>query len=245
MIKEAIDRIIELSGPKTVRINGEEYSSERLNRIPKDIICEPLMLNSLKGFIDFIKSKSDIDFSKSGCLIHIITPTQVKLLSDLNSDGKRDTYVDTVATIPEFTFGHKYNNEEFLINVQAKFVNSPFCDNDKPLLLKFAGTVKNGSVTEYGDDGVTQKATVKVGVSTLADAQVPSPCHLFPYRTFIEIDQPGSDFIFRMFDDKSGGVDCALYEADGGAWRIEAKANIYRYLKAELEEIGINIPIVM
>lgn len=244
MIKEAIDRIIELSGPKTIEVNNEFYSKDKLNRIPNDILCESLQINSLKGLIDYIKAKAEFDFPSGMCLIHIISPTHIKLISDLNGDGCRKTYVDVVATIPEFRFGYKYNNEEFLINVQAKFVDS-MPSNDKELLLKFAGTVKTGSVSEYGDDGVSQKATVKVGVSSLADAKVPSPCRLYPYRTFTEVDQPGSEFIFRMFDDKNGGVDCALYEADGGAWMMEAKASIHDYLKTTLEEIGIDIPIVM
>ena len=244
MIKEAIDRIIELAGPKTIEVNNEFYSKDKLNRIPNDILCEPLQINSLKGLIDYIKAKVGYDFKAGKCLIHIISPTHIRLISDLNGDGCRETYVDVVATIPEFRFGYKYNNEEFLINVQAKFVDS-ISSNDKELLLKFAGTVKTGSVSEYGDDGVSQKATVKVGVSSLTDAKVPSPCRLYPYRTFTEIDQPGSEFIFRMFDDKNGGVDCALYEADGGAWMMEAKASIHDYLKTTLEEIGIDIPIVM
>ena len=38
-----------------------------------------------------------------------------------------------------------------------------------------AATVKDGTVAQYGDDGVTQKATVKTGLTSKADAVVPNP----------------------------------------------------------------------
>jgi hypothetical protein len=49
------------------------------------------------------------------------------------------------------------------------------------------------------------------------------------------VDQPISSFIFRMKDDRCGGVQCALFEADGGAWKINAMEAIKAYLIRELE----------
>ena len=245
MIKDAINRILELAGPKEININGETYSDKSLYRISQCLPVETLNLNSLRGIIDYIENNVNKDFADDECMLHIVTPTQVRLLSTLNDDYRRDVFVDAVAPLTEFRYGKKYGSEEFVINMQANFTDYEE-DNDKAIILKFAGTVKNGSVTEYGDDGVSQKATVKVGVASLADAEVPSPCHLYPYRTFVEVPQPGSDFIFRLFDNGNAGVECSLFEADGGAWRLEAKENILKYLKEELKRIGYKmIPIVM
>ena len=129
-------------------------------------------------------------------------------------------------------FGTFDNHESFCIALQSKFVDN----EDRKLLLKFAGTVQDGTVTEYGDDGISQKATVKTGLSSKSDAIVPNPVILKPFRTFLEVDQPESAFIFRM---KNGnyGVQCALFEADGGAWKIEAMKNIKEYLQEELKEV--------
>ena len=244
MIKEAIDRIIELAKPEKIEINGETYSNQHLHRIPETIPVETLDLNSLQGLVNYIQHNIETEFDSDKCMLHIVTPTQVTLISTLNNDLKRDVYVNAVAPLTEFRYGKKYPTEEFVINMQANFTDYQI-SNDKAVILKFAGTVKNGSVTEYGDDGISQKATVKVGVASLADAEVPSPCHLYPYRTFVEVPQPGSNFIFRLFDNGNAGVECALYEADGGAWRLEAKENIYKFLHDELERIGCKIPIVM
>lgn len=49
-----------------------------------------------------------------------------------------------------------------------------------------------------------------------------------------EVEQPVSDFIFRM--NQSSGVSCAIFEADGGAWKNAAMNNICKYLKESLPE---------
>ena len=67
-----------------------------------------------------------------------------------------------------------------------------------------------------------------------AAGSVPNPVTLKPYRTFLEVDQPASDFIFRM-KEYSGSIGCALFEADGGAWKMEAMQNMEAYLQDELK----------
>lgn len=76
---------------------------------------------------------------------------------------------------------------------------------------------------------IRKEATIKTGIASKGDAIVPSPVKLRPYRTFLEVEQPESEFIFRMRN-SGAGVQCALFEADGGAWRNQARKNIYNYL---------------
>ena len=47
--------------------------------------------------------------------------------------------------------------------------------------------------------------------------------------------QPESQFVFRMTEDKYDGVQCASFEADGGAWRLKAMENIKEYLVREFD----------
>lgn len=96
------------------------------------------------------------------------------------------------------------------------------------MLLKFAGTVEAGTLVRYSDDGVSQKATIKNGIASKGDEIVPGVFTLTPYRTFLDVEQPASDFIFRMRE--NGDVKFAIFEADGGAWRNEARARIHTYL---------------
>ncbi|MEB9782308.1 hypothetical protein P4K16_30685, partial [Bacillus cereus] len=59
-----------------------------------------------------------------------------------------------------------------------------------------------------------------------------NPVQLSPYRTFVEVEQPESKFVFRMRE----GARCGLFEADGGAWKLEAMNNIKEYLKEALAQ---------
>lgn len=196
---------------------------------PKAIAIE---LNTLTGLVDYIKSS--IDEMPGKMIVDVKDPETVRLYSQLDPNRDRETLVIVRARVPEFYFNRFINQEEFCINMQSKFIDDTA--TDRALLLKFAGTVESGTLAEYGDDGVTQKATVKTGIASKGDAIVPNPVKLKPYRTFLEVDQPASEFVFRMKQDKYDGVLCALFEADGGAWKMEATERIKKYLESELKE---------
>ena len=189
-------------------------------------------MNTLSSLVDYIKS--GVESLGGNMIIHVKSPTLVSLYSPLDCDREREYVVEVNATIPSFDFNRFVDHEAFCIGLQAKFLDDPA--TDKALLLKFAGTVEAGSVAEYGDDGVSQKATVKTGIASKGEAIVPSPARLKPFRTFIEVYQPMSSFIFRMKEGNGGSIQCALFEADGGAWQISAMKNIKAYLEEALKD---------
>lgn len=237
MIKKALEYLISLGEAKVIDVilpdgTCQTYSDKPLNRLSKHIPeARSISMNTLSSLVDYIKA--NIDTMAEKMIIQVVSPTEVKLFSQLNEERDREYLVEVEAQIPGFRYGSFIDHEEFCINAQAKFINDP--DTDKALLLKFAGTVEQGSVAEYGDDGVTQRATVKTGIASKTDAVVPNPVKLRPYRTFIEVEQPVSEFIFRMKQDR--GIFCAIFEADGGAWKNAAMKNIKNYLEFELAEL--------
>jgi hypothetical protein len=229
MIKEALEYIVGLNEPKLNNIDGETYSDKTLHRICHNPKATAIELTTLRSLVDYIKSNTDIMSDKM--IVHVVNPTRVTLYSDLDLDRKREYLVEVNAEFPQFPFDRFVGHENFIIGVQSKFIPN----NDADLLLKFAGTVEGGTIADYGDDGVSQKATVKTGLASKSDALIPSPVTLKPYRTFTEVDQPESQFVFRMKEDKYEGVLCALFEADGGAWKLNAMENIKEYLERALE----------
>ena len=65
---------------------------------------------------------------------------------------------------------------------------------------------------------------------------------LAPFRTFIEVEQPESEFLFRLSDRTTFTLD----EADGGAWKIKAKANIRAFFeKAFTSEIAAGNVVIL
>lgn len=229
-IKEALEYIVGLRKPEIMSIGGESYSDKELRRISFNPKAQPIEMTTLTSLVEYIKA--NIDLMNEKMIIHVQSPTKVALYSQLDDERKREYLVWVEAHTPEFQYGRYYDHESFLIALQSKFINN----SDRELLLRFAGTVEDKSVTTYGDDGVTQKATIKTGVASKTDAIVPNPVVLCPYRTFTEVSQPKSAFVFRMSQD-NGGVKCAIFEADGGAWKNAAMRNIKEYLQAELKDI--------
>lgn len=230
MIKEALQYIVGLGKAEEHVINGACYSDKPLHRIdtyyPK---ADAIEMHTLTSLVDYIKS--EVDEMPSRMIVEVKSPTEVELYSQLDPNRDRESLVVASARVPGFEFDRFVEHEKFCINLQSKFIPS----DDRELILKFAGTVEAGSVSEYGDDGVTQKATIKTGLASKGDAIVPNPVCLRPYRTFLEVEQPESAFVFRMKQDSYGSVMCAIFEADGGAWKMDATQAIKEYLQRELD----------
>ena len=106
-----------------------------------------------------------------------------------------------------------------MIEIQSNFAPS----QDRDILVKFAGNVEQKNNTTYSDDGKTQVATMSTGVASKSDVIVPNPVFLAPYRTFQEIAQPYSNFVFRMGDKQIPAFSL-----------IEAVARIKEYFYSEL-----------
>ena len=141
-------------------------------------------------------------------------------------NGKRPQLVSVKATVPVIPFSNWRDQEEFNIMLQSMFID----DADRNLVLDFASHLKIEKGAEVQDNGISQMATVRDGVASLAQAKTPNPVTLRPYRTFNEVEQPASQFVFRI--NKSANL--ALFEADGGKWKLEAVESIANYLKNEL-----------
>lgn len=233
MIKEALEYIVNMSAPHLTEVDGETYSDRPLDRVSYAPTAATLRLDTLTSLVDYIKGcKKDMyEEYDQQWIIHINDPAHVYLMSMLDTDRKRETLIEASAERYMNAIGNYIDQESFLIGIKSNFVQT----DNTALLLKFAGTVENKSVAQYTDDGITQKATIKRGIAGHEEAVVPSPIALAPYRTFLEVEQPESDFVFRMKTDERG-IRCALFEADGGAWKHEAINNIKAYLSEALKD---------
>lgn len=229
MLKKAMEYLMEIGKPHIEVIDGAVYSDKPMEVIEKHIPkASKLQVTTLTGLLDYIRS--NVDSFDDKMIIEVSSPTMVLMYSSLDENRDREYLMGVCAVLPDFRFNDFMDQERFCINLQSKFIPN----DDRELLLKFAGTVEAGTIAEYGDDGISQKATIKTGIASKGEALIPSPVKLKPYRTFLEVEQPESAFIFRMRDDR--GVSCAIFEADGGAWKIEAMQNIKSYLCDQLAD---------
>lgn len=234
--KEALEYLVKLGYEEDVLIETEKglFSKTKLERVELPQI-ETLGVSNLTSIVDFMKA--NIDGIERKLLIQVASPREVKILSPLDTDRNRQEILRAVAILPDNIIYDRFiDTERFNIMLQSSFTDN----KDKKLLLKFTGLVRDEAVKETGDDGISQAATIKTGVASVADAKVPNPVVLAPYRTFPEIEQPESKFIFRM----RSGPEAALFEADGGAWKNWAMRRIKEYLVENLKEIGNRYEII-
>lgn len=224
MIREAIEYIVDLGNTRKEMIDGQVYTTQRMHLVP-EAVATSLQVRSLSGLVEYLQSDFD---TEDPLMIHVVSPTEVVVFDTLNRDFNRNELIRAKAMIPSITFDRWYDAEDFNIKLQSVFVKN----EDRDVMLKVVGNIKEEAVNTVGDDGVSQSVVAKTGVASVGNVLVPNPVLLKPYRTFVEVDQPASDFIFRM----KSGPSCALFEADGGAWKVQAMKNIKDYLQVALEK---------
>ncbi|RKA28036.1 hypothetical protein DYZ85_00819 [Listeria monocytogenes] len=222
MLQEAIEYIVGLKNRKeVVMVEDRKWIDTDLTEV-KDPLATQLCISTLTGLVDYIRSNFD---GQEKCLVHVVSPTEVELLGLLNKQQNRNKFVCAEAIIPNFSYDSFYDTETLNIKLQSMFLTTL----DRDIILQAIGNISEENVKNTGDDGISQVVEIRQGIKK-NDVLVPNPVTLTPIRTFSEVEQPSSQFVFRMKDGPFG----AVFEADGKSWRNEAILNIADYLKAEL-----------
>lgn len=238
MLKEFIEKIVELSGARVRQIHERPYTDGKLALVVPPRDYHPLETRTLTGLVQAIKAKIDA-VDQSEWLIHVKDHTKVELVGRVTDDyGNRPMLVSAALMDGEvFPFGRFLDREEFVIGLLSRFAPDTSLDE----LIKQASTLTAERVEIAEDDGISQRATVKQGVTLKDKTTVKRRVLLKPYRTFREVAQPASEFVFRLRSQDGQVPTCALFEADGGAWKIEAATTIKTWLEGQ----GLNIPVVL
>ena len=232
MIKAAIECLLNLKRPETIKVDDRDYSIIDIKPI-HEAECTSLNVYNLDSLVEYLKANPDrLENEK---ILNIENPVRVVVESSLFGKFKqRERYIeaDYSRLVPEIYFGRFLDMEEFMIMLKSKFIET----DELNKIISIVGNVQNEAVTKYNDDGFSQEVTVKTGVVRVGQTLLPPRIKLKPFRTFIEIEQPESEFILRARKNPYG-VEFALFEADGGAWKKVAINNISTYLKTKLEEV--------
>ena len=234
-IKQAIEYIaglaVKAEKPEIVKFGNKTYCTKDLKRYDRPDKAEPIKATTLTALVDYIEENAHE--LRDYMIIQVVSPTEVRLFSGLLAERDRETLFEVHAQLPHFEYGREYGQEQFLIALQACFENS----SDRETVAMVASNIVNTQSATYSDDGITQQAVIKTGITTKEPALVPNPVNLIPYRTFLEVRQPESDFVFRISESREGAPTFKLVEADGGRWKSEAMGTVRGYLENELGHI--------
>ena len=208
--------------------DGREVSTRQLHPLPKDHAPdEPaaLVVHSLQGLVDYLDANRD-QLKAEECMVHVAGPQRVRVVSRLQERAKRFAYLEAEAEdLVDGVLEQWHDLERMNISLQSLFTDA----GDRGRVLDTLGNVTADAEVKTTDDGFSQEVTSRKGLK--AFTPVPNPVELAPYRTFREVEQPLSPFILRM--DK-GSLRVALFEADGGAWELEAVTRIHAWLEGKV-----------
>ncbi|MCL5884694.1 MAG: VWA domain-containing protein [Deltaproteobacteria bacterium] len=213
-----------------VTIDDRRYTSAALVPVKKP---EPaaIAISTLTGLVEFY-DKCEADTGPNPPIVVVDGPQSVRLVSILDEEfQQRGCFLVAKNELRPFPFGQYLDIDTFIVSMLSMFVQ----DEMTKTILQILGTLQDGTVLTFDDDGTSQKVTAKTGIARVGDTKVPNPVTLAPFRSFPEIEQPASRFVLRM---RSGSPmpTCALFEADGGAWRNEAIARIKKWVVGKLPE---------
>ena len=231
MLAEAIQKILDLAHNDEHLINGLTYTDKPVTLVPRHFDKpEAFQMSGLDGIARVINT--ELDEHASPVVIRVTDPTTVDVFSTYLPDMSRYKAYVAKAEVPSFHDGYVDHNEAIIR------LRSRFAPNDgQEYLLNLLRTMNMEQSAQSDDNGVTQTITARQGIALNQTVTVKPIVKLRPYRTFHEVDQPESEFLLRI--DNSGRV--GLFEADGGAWKLQAKKNIADYfcnhpdLKAHLD----------
>jgi hypothetical protein len=235
MISEAIDKVLSLASVEVQQIGQLAYTARPVHLVvPPDLAC--VSLSTLTGLVDWIQAKPDA-FDSEQWVVQVASHQAVTVIRRTTDPYGRRTMLGK-AVLDDgtpFPFGRFLDREEFVIGLQTRFVGTP----DLEEVVKLASTLTASTVTLAEDDGITQRTTVKQGVTLKDTVLVKGRVALAPYRTFREVPQPASTYVFRLQSREGAVPSCGLFEADGGIWMLDAVQAIKQWLSAK--QLGLPI----
>jgi len=249
MITKAMEWIKNHGAPTVTSIDGAQWSDRELKKFENVKRLEPVGFCTLTSLTEYLESRVDVpnDFVQH-IFINVASPDNIIVYSEANANNyyRRTEIAKVRAMLPVVKIGQWVDQTEFCIMMRANFIDNGLSwtedgingpDTDRDALISVASNIVSGTIAQYEDTGISQKATLRTGIQESDDRLLPERVILRPYRTFMEVEQTKSEFIFRARDDKYDGVQLSLHEADGGRWRLDAMSSVKNYLMERFADV--------
>ena len=231
MLKELAQYItgLALDAEKTevIEIEGETYIDGK--RLMPDYVSK-MELNSLDAAIDFLKvTCRDGEFEYP--LIVSTTHKNIEVYSSLDRYNNRNYVLSVNPVTPRITFDYYMDLEQFIIQLQTCFADTI----NKQRLLELVSSFVESEKLEVADNGISQTVVVEKGAAVKSKnaVEVNPFVRLAAYRTYAEVEQPETIYLLRV----KQGNQIALFEADGGKWKLEAQKRVANYLREGLSDL--------
>lgn len=238
-LRDAIKEISELTknSSEIVEIKDHHYliSNGTCDEIKpdKEPLPAALIFTSLDGLVKTAKSEfmDILTATKSGdaLYISIVSPTHVDVFTGLDEHNRRAKVYTASQELDRSWKGQNwFEHEEAMIVLQSQFAQN----DGTEYLLDFLSRISDENSVSSDDNGMTQSVQIKKGIALAGRENIRPIVALRPYRTFLEVEQPESNFLIRIKD----GCKIGIIEADGGMWQFKARNSVKEYLEAAFEK---------
>ena len=228
MLKQFAQFLSEMKETKIFDVDGKKFTNDpNLEEIIPHVDRPTVMtVTSLDAICKLVRT--EIKRNAYPLFVCAEEYNKAVVYSTYRDDYTRDTIYMAKADAPGLSLGWR-SQQEMIIALQSLVIPT---EASAELLNMLKSMTDESSITSR-DNGVTQEVTVKSGVSLAKTVQVKPRVKLTPFRTFLEVSQPESEYLVRV--DKGNQI--GLFEADGGIWKLEAKKNIAVYFERELADL--------
>ena len=228
MLKDMIREIVKMSTPVIHEIDGAVYSDKNL-----EMVClkkrqpECIDLTGLDSVCKMVRNEADHVARR--IFIQVKNFAIVFVFTTLDDDEDRQYLYKCKADTPVVTTGSFIPYEKAVIELRSLYIPT----DDTQYLLTLLGSISKESKVTSTDNGVTQRVEAKSGIALNSLVEVKPRVVMKPFRTFVEVEQPESEFLLRINDRGEIG----MFQADGGVWKLEATRNVAAYFEKELKDL--------
>lgn len=229
MIRNAIDKILELQKPLTFKdCEGVERSSNTYEVIRPTKI-PPSEGSTLDGAIAAAEGYRCIQCSMDKVIVFGFERYNDRTF-------RHDVHVAKPILPDNFRFGYSMDIESFIINTADFFIRD---DNYKQMIAAIS-CITDVQEQVIDDDGVSQTVTYRSRVGRKDEGKLEPFVTLRAYRTFREVEQPEATYLLRIGKGRDGPT-VTLHEASGYDWKIKCTDAVYQYIR---ERVGDDVAVI-
>lgn len=236
MLKEFVNRIVALAAPTFHEVDGSVYSNQQMVLIQdKKPMPRCIDLTGLDSICKMVRNEAE--HVGLQIFIQVKDYKSVTVFTELDEDEDRLYLYKCTADTPEVTVGRFMPYEKAIIELRSLYIPNIGTE----YLLRLLSSISNESKVTSSDNGVTQQVEARSGIALNSMVKIDPRVSLQPFRTFVEVPQPESEFLLRI--DERGEI--GFFPADGGVWKLEATRNVAAYFEKELQDLINNGTVVV
>lgn len=228
MLKEAIKEIERMTAPTFHEIDGSVYANQQMVLVrDKKPMPKCIDLTGLDSVCKLVRNEAE--HVGLQIFIQVKDYRSVSVFTALDEDEDRLYLYKCTADTPAVTTDRFMAYEKAIIELRSLYIPNIGTD----YLLKLLSSISNESKVTSSDNGVTQQVEARSGIALSSMVPIEPRVTLQPFRTFVEVAQPESEFLLRISEHGEIG----FFPADGGVWKLEATRNVAAYFEYELKDL--------